>query len=146
MPNCATHLCPLAITNTLFPICPIEWMLERVDHHPIKDVIFEDEMLELVFADGLVMSVEEVFRRVEQGELALLDYDADEYLETFCGAEMVTVAVIPAVDLVDTCYLETTFQQAGCADEYLAIVEFFSLYSLDQNKPITYFGDAYGPQ
>lgn len=146
MQNCDTHFCPLAITNTLFPICPVEWMLERIDHHTVKDVIFEDEQLELVFNNGLVMTAEQVFRRTEGGELARLAYEADEYLEAFCSAQLVTVAAIPAVEAQDTCYLEVVLQKPGNPSEYSVIVEFFSLYSLDQNKPITYFGETYGPQ
>lgn len=146
MPNCETHLCPLAITNTLFPICPVEWVLERVDHHLVKDVVFEDEQLDLVFSDGLVMSIEKVFRRAEGGKLAWLNYDAEEFLETFYRARVAAVAVIPMVEPVDTCYLEVTFRKEDCPMEYIAIVEFFRLFSLDQNKPITYFGDENGPQ
>lgn len=40
-------------------------MLERVGQHAVKDVIFEDERLELIFTDGLVMTTEQVFRRAE---------------------------------------------------------------------------------
>jgi hypothetical protein len=144
--NCETHFCPLAITNTLFLICPVEWMLERIDHHAVKDVIFEDEQLELVFNDGMVMTTEQVFRRTECGQLAKLAYEADEYLDTFCCAHLVAVAAIPAVETQDTCYLEVVLQKPGNPSEYSVIVEFFRLYSLDQNKPITYFGEAYGPQ
>jgi hypothetical protein len=146
MQNCETHFCPLAITNTLFPICPVEWMIERIDHHAVKDVIFEDEQLELVFNDGLVMTTEQVFRRTEGGKLAILAYEADEYLEAFFSAQMVAVTAIPAVEALDTCYLEVVLQKPGNPSEYSVIVEFFRLYSLDQNKPITYFGEVYGPQ
>ena len=146
MPNCETHLCSLAITDTLFPICPVEWVLERVNGYPVKDVICEDEQLDLVFSDGLVMTIEKVGRRVDEKKLAWLAYDPDEYLDAFCGAQLVTVSAIPAFGLTDTCYLELTFQTAESTNEFLAIVEFFSLFSLDQAKPITYFGDFDGPQ
>lgn len=146
MPNCDTHFCPLVMTNTLFPICPVEWMLERVDHHPVKDVIFEDEQLVLVFSDGLVITVEEVFQRAEQGKPTLLGFDADECLEAFGGTEMISVAAIPPVERADTLYLELAFQKPTGAMVFITIVEFFSLYSLDQNKPITFFGDFNGPQ
>lgn len=51
--NCETHFCPLAITITLLPICPVEWMLERDGQHAVKDVIFEDEKLEMIFTDWI---------------------------------------------------------------------------------------------
>ncbi len=146
MQNCETHFCPLAITNTLFPICPVEWMLERLGQHAVKDVIYEDEQLELIFSDGLVMTVEQVFRRVEGGKLAWLEYEADEYLEAFCGVQLISITAIQSVEPVDTCYLEVIFGRPGSLNEYSAIVEFFSLYSLDQNKPITYFGDEHGQE
>ncbi len=146
MQNCETHFCPLAITNNLFPICPVEWMLERLGQHAVKDVIFEDEQLELIFSDGLVMTVEQVFRRVEGGKLAWLEYEADEYLEAFCGVQLISVAAIPSVEPLDTCYLEVILGQPGSPNEYSAIVEFFSFFSLDQNKPITYFGDENGQE
>lgn len=145
MPNCETHYCPLAIADTLFPICPVEWLLQRVGEHPVKDVICEDEQLDLIFNDGLVMTVEKVGRRTE-GRIAWLAYDADEYLEAFCGTKLIAIGAIPMIAPTDTYYLEITFQKTEPRNEYLAIVEFFSLYSLDQNKPITYFGEAYGPQ
>ncbi len=146
MPNCETHLCPLAITDTLFPLCPVEWVLERVDHHPVKDVIYEDEQLDLVFSDGLIMTIEKVGRRVGERHLGWLEYDADEYLDAFWGARLAAIAVIPAFELGETCYLELTFLNPENKNEYIAIVEFFSLYRLDQNKPITYFGDFDGAQ
>ncbi len=146
MQNCETHFCPLAITNTLFPICPVEWMLERLGQHAVKDVIFEDEQLELIFTDGLIMTTEQVFRRVEGGKLAWLEYEADEYLEAFCGVQLISITAIPSVEPVDTCYLEAMLGQPGSSNVYSAIVEFFSFYSLDQNKPITYFGDEHGPE
>jgi hypothetical protein len=146
MRNCETHFCPLAITNTLFPFCPVEWMLDRLGQHAVKDVIFEDDQLELIFTDGLVMTTEQVFRRVEGGKLAWLEYEADEYLEAFCGAQLISVAAIPSVEPLDTCYLEVILGRPGSPNEYSAIVEFFSFYSLDQNKPITYFGDEHGQE
>lgn len=146
MPNCETHLCPLAVSDTLFPICPIEWVFERVDDQVVKDIIFEDEQLDLVFNDGLVMTVEKIGRQVEERKLAWLEYEADEYQETFCGAKLVSVTAIPTSQPEDTCYLEIAFQKSEDPNEYLAIVEFFGLYSLDQNKPITYFGEEHGPQ
>jgi len=146
MPNCKTHLCPLAITDTLFPLCPVEWMLERIDDHPVKDVIYEDGQLDLVFSDGLIMTIEKVGRRIGEKHLAWLEYDADEYLDAFWGARLGTIAAIPAFELGETCYLELTFLNLENKNEYIAIVEFFSLYNLDQNKPITYFGDFNGAQ
>src|SRR5690606_3385376 len=133
--------------DTQSSICPVEWMVERIDQHIVKDVIFEDEQLELVFTNGLVMTAEQVFLRTEGGQLARLAYEADEYLEAFCSAQFVAVSAIPAVEFhQDSCYLEVVLQTPGTPSEYSVIVEFFSLYSLDQNKPITYFGEAYGPQ
>src|SRR5512133_1478449 len=126
MQSCETLFGPLAITNTLFPICPVEWMLERLGHHPVKDVIFEDEQLELIFSDGLVLTTEQVFRRAEGDKVAWLEYDADEYLEAFCGAKLISVAAIPSVEPVDTCYLEVILGQPECPNEYITIVEFFS--------------------
>jgi hypothetical protein len=146
MPNCETHLCPLAITDTLFPLCPVEWVLERVDHHPVKDVIYEDGQLDLVFSDGLIMTIEKVGRRTGEKHLDWLEYDADEYLDAFWGAHLTTIAAIPAFDVGETCYLDLTFLNPETKNEYIAIVEFFSLYSLDQNKPITYFGEFDGAQ
>ncbi len=146
MQNCETHFCPLAITNTLFPICPVEWMLDRLRQHAVKDVIFEDEQLELIFTDGLIMTTEQVFRRVEGGKLAWLEYEADEYLEAFCGVQLISIAAIPSVEPVDTCYLEVILGRPGSLNEYSVIIEFFSFYSLDQNKPITYFGDEHGQE
>lgn len=146
MQNCETHFCPLTTTNTLFPICPVEWMLERLGQHAVKDVIFEDEASELIFTDGLVMTTEQVFRRAEGGKLAGLESKADEYLDAFCGAQLISVAAIPSVEPVDTCYLEIILGQPGSPNAYSMIIEFFSLYSLDQNKPITYFGDEHGQE
>ncbi len=65
MENCSKHLCPYILIREKTRLCPIEWVLDRFQHNAIQDVLFEDDLLELVFNDGISLTA---YRPAARGE------------------------------------------------------------------------------
>jgi hypothetical protein len=63
----------------------------RIDHHTVKECHLRGRATGAGIQRRLVKTAEQVFRRTEGGKLARLAYEADEYLEAFCSAQLVVV-------------------------------------------------------
>jgi hypothetical protein len=127
MPNCAKHLCPLILTRGKTLICPVRWMLKRFEHITVKDVLYEDALLDLVFSDGLSLTAYSPARRDDHGHWIQLELDAEGYLAIFSGARIHEVAYILDDPSLGVYYLQIGLMQPPAGPVMRAVIEFLSL-------------------
>jgi hypothetical protein len=144
MPNCAKHLCPLILTREKTLLCPVSWMLDRFHHTTIKDVLFEDELLNLVFQDGLSLRVYSPTRQDDLGQWIRLELDAEGFLELLTGAQIHEVAYILDDPSQGIYYLQIGLMQAPTGPYFRAVIEFLSLLDEASQHQTHFIGGSNG--
>ncbi len=138
MGNCAKHLCPTILTREKARLCPIEWVLDRFEHNAIQDVLFEDDLLELVFNDGIRLTAYTPAVCSETGEWSPLELDAEGSLEAFTAARISDALYVLDDPDQGIYYLQIGLFNAQTGLRYRVIIGFYSLLD-EASQHITHF-------
>lgn len=138
MEICSKHLCPTILTREKARLCPIDWALDRFQQNAIQDVLFEDDLLELVFNDGISLTAYRPAARSETGEWSSLELDAEGFLEVFTGARISDAMYILDDPDQGIYYLQIGLFNALTGMRYRVVIEFYSLLD-EASQHITHF-------
>jgi hypothetical protein len=144
MDNCQEHLCPFLQIGDKARICPVGWTLDRFRNNTVKDVLYEDELLELVFNDGISLTAYRPAVRVEQGHWSFLELDADGFLEIFTGARVHEVAYVFDDPNQGIYYLQLGLGNDPADPLYRVVIEFSELSDQASIRIIHFIGGSNG--